>query len=86
VRSARGLRRRRWKKSSAIVGEESFELVGKREEPLDVLVLLDVAILLLEMEGIRRRGQNEMDTRARQSREEGQGIGNISLAEPGLVK
>ena len=46
---------------AAIVSEDAMHLACKGQEPLDVVGLADVSVLLLEMKGVRRGGEGQVD-------------------------
>jgi hypothetical protein len=48
---------------TTIVLENAVDLTCERQEPLYILSFFGVSVLLLEMEGVWRRGENEVDAR-----------------------
>src|SRR5262249_17378466 len=65
---------------------DSLELAGERQEPVHVLVLVRVAVLLLEMESVRRRSQYQVHAVVRKRRKKLQAIRTVDLSKFSLVQ
>jgi hypothetical protein len=52
---------------TTVIGEHAVNLSRERQEPIDVVAFADVAVRLLEVEGVRRRSKDKIDRGVRQA-------------------
>jgi hypothetical protein len=55
---------------TAVIGEHTEDFARERAQPLDVIVLVRVAVLLLEVEGVWWRRHDEVDRAVRKTTQE----------------
>jgi hypothetical protein len=51
---------------AAVIFQNSLNLTSERQHPRDIVDLVDVAVLLLEVKRVRRRGDNGLNAACRQ--------------------
>ena len=70
---------------AAVVLEDAEELAGELEKPGHVLVLVNVAVLLLEVQSKRRRRGDEVDARGWNLREQLERVTQVRGTKIGCV-
>src|SRR6266540_6250172 len=62
---------------TSVLPQDPFDLPGKRKHPLNVALLIDVAIFLLEVECVRRRRNDRIDAVVREHTQDCKRVGGI---------